>query len=78
MYDFVTLDKDKTMDFTACVQNIDYQKDKYLIVIFLLSSGMILAMDEAIGKIVDKLNKTGFLDNAVIVFSSDVSLLKSW
>ncbi|KAK3101142.1 hypothetical protein FSP39_001238 [Pinctada imbricata] len=35
------------------------------------SYSMVLAMDQAIGSVVDKLNATGMLDNALIVFTSD-------
>ena len=34
---------------------------------------MVLAMDYAVGKVKDALNRTGMLDNILIVFTSDVS-----
>ena len=35
--------------------------------------GMVTAMDEQIGKIINDLKNTGHYDNSVIVFTTDVS-----
>lgn len=35
--------------------------------------GMIAALDEAIGNITDALYEQGFMDNALIIFTTDVS-----
>lgn len=37
------------------------------------SSGMIAAMDETVGNITDALKQKGFMDNAILVFTTDVS-----
>merc|ERR1712076_17300 len=34
-------------------------------------SGMVTAMDDAVGMIIEKLKDTGMLDNTIILFSSD-------
>ena len=53
----------KDTRFTNCINN------------FL---GMVSAMDEAIGKIIKALKDTNHYSNAVIIFSSDVSLRFLW
>ena len=39
-----------------------------------LITGMIAALDEAVGNITDALRDKGFMDNALIIFTTDVRL----
>ena len=46
--------------------------NKDFFILINLISGMVSAMDDAIGKIIKKLENTGMLENTIVVFSSDV------
>ena len=45
--------------------------------IIFLHLGMVSALDEAVGNITSVLKERGFLDNALIVFTTDVSYSSS-
>lgn len=41
-------------------------------------SGMVAALDQAVGDITTALEKKGFMDNALLIFTTDVSSLNTW
>ena len=45
-------------------------------VVVVFFSGMVSALDEAVGNITDALRKRGYMNNSLIVFTSDVSRAK--
>ena len=45
-------------------------------VYYLVDTGMVSALDEAVGNVTEALKQRGFLDNALIVFTTDVSKIQ--